>query len=74
MEWGDERDQVMKVCQICGDEIGTRDGDNVCRSCEDETSRKKKAAARRRRRERDEVMRSCGMVKVRGAMGGTYWE
>lgn len=33
--------------------------------------RKKRNAARK---ERDEVMRSCGLVKVRGALGGTYWE
>jgi hypothetical protein len=34
--------------------------------------------ARRRRnktrRERDEAYRSCGLVKVRGALGGVYWE
>jgi hypothetical protein len=26
------------------------------------------------RKERDDVMRSCGLVKVKGALGGTYWE
>lgn len=26
------------------------------------------------RRERDEVMRSMGLVKVKGGWGGTYWE
>ena len=26
------------------------------------------------RRERDQAMRDIGMVKVRGALGGTYWE
>lgn len=26
------------------------------------------------RRERDQAYRDCGMVKVRGALGGTYWE
>ena len=26
------------------------------------------------RRDRDDVMRSCGLVRVRGAMGGVYWE
>jgi len=25
----------MKVCQNCGEEIHTKDGDNECRSCED---------------------------------------
>ena len=26
------------------------------------------------RRERDQAMRDIGMVKVRGALGGVYWE
>ena len=26
------------------------------------------------RRERDQAMRDIGMTKVRGALGGTYWE
>jgi len=26
------------------------------------------------RRARDQAMRDLGMVKVRGALGGTYWE
>jgi hypothetical protein len=27
-----------------------------------------------RRRERDQAMRDLGLIKVRGALGGTYWE
>ncbi|MGD0768111.1 MAG: hypothetical protein ABSB42_07950 [Tepidisphaeraceae bacterium] len=27
-----------------------------------------------RRRERDQVLRDLGLTKVRGALGGTYWE
>jgi hypothetical protein len=70
----------MKVCEICGNEIGTRDGDNTCRGCEDAESVRSQAASAKRaraaanRRARDAAMRSCGLVKVRGAMGGTYWE
>jgi hypothetical protein len=26
------------------------------------------------RRERDDAMRSCGLVRVVGALGGVYWE
>ncbi len=33
--------------------------------------RQKRAAARR---EREEVMRSLGLTRVRGNLGGTYWE
>ena len=31
-------------------------------------------ASRIARRSRDQLMRDLGMVKVRGALGGTYWE
>lgn len=30
--------------------------------------------ARERRQARTEAYRACGLVKVRGALGGTYWE
>ena len=26
------------------------------------------------RQDREQVLRDCGLVKVRGALGGTYWE
>lgn len=35
---------------------------------------RKLALANYKRRANDEAMRSCGMVKVKGALGGTYWE
>jgi hypothetical protein len=35
---------------------------------------KSRMRAQSRRRERDSVMRDFGLVKVRGALGGTYWE
>ena len=62
----------MKVCEKCGNEIATKDGDNTCSKCENRKTKSK--AASKARRERDEVMRSMGMTKVRGAMGGVYWE
>ena len=65
----------MKVCEICGVEISTRDGENRCQKCESlDLSAKRRAKANRARRERDQVMRGLGLVKVRGALGGTYWE
>ena len=67
----------MKFCDTCGIEIDTRDGDNTCRSCEDlQDGRKKATLAKRRaaRREREQLLRDCGLVKVRGALGGVYWE
>lgn len=65
----------MKVCDMCGDEIATKDGDNRCQSCEQaENNRKKKQRARLNRKMRDAAMESLGLKKVRGAMGGVYWE
>ena len=69
----------MKVCTLCGEEISTRDGDNECPACEfaaqeEKVNKERRAERNRQRRERDQVMRDCGLVKVRGAMGGTYYE
>ena len=65
----------MKVCERCGEEIATKDGENLCERCDAEEGRKAKNAKRAAaRRERDAMMKSLGMVKVRGALGGTYWE
>lgn len=36
--------------------------------------RAKKDRKNKARRERDQAMRDMGLVKVRGALGGTYWE
>jgi uncharacterized membrane protein YvbJ len=62
----------MKVCEKCGEENSGRDGENLCLACR--RGKTKRVDAARKRRERDAVMRSLGLVKVRGALGGTYWE
>jgi hypothetical protein len=67
------KDKAMKVCSICGIEIDTRDGENQCASCI-EASNKKKNRARQLRRERDQIMKDLGLTKVKGALGGVYWE
>jgi hypothetical protein len=64
----------MKVCEKCGEEIDTRDGDNMCQDCEEGTKKAKRDKARLSRKAREEALRSCGLVKVRGALGGTFWE
>lgn len=65
----------MKFCENCCEEIGTKDGENLCERCERLLDHKRGLAERRRQRqERESVLRACGLVKVRGAMGGTYWE
>jgi len=67
---------MMKVCENCGVEIGGKDGvDNLCRKCDDaDMAGRKRGRQQKLRREREQAMRDCGLVKVRGALGGTYWE
>lgn len=66
----------MKTCRNCGTELATREGENLCAHC-DACETPKELRSRRRnssRKMREELLRSCGMVKVRGALGGEYWE
>lgn len=63
----------MKVCDICGDEIATRDGENRCPKCV-KASAGKKRLLKKNAQTRDQIMRDLGLVKVKGAMGGVYWE
>ena len=37
-------------------------------------SEDRRIARNKARRERDQARRDCGLVKVRGNLGGTYWE
>lgn len=67
----------MKFCDVCGEEIFTKDGDNTCRKCEDaqdSKSKNKLARAKVNQKAREAALRACGLVKVRGALGGVYWE
>lgn len=60
----------MKICRKCGQEIVTVDGENTCRDCK-EKAKKARAA---RQRANDDALHSLGLTKVKGAMGGVYWE
>jgi hypothetical protein len=64
----------MKVCEKCGSEIGTKDGENRCQTCDNPETPKQRKRRVSNRKAIDDAMRSCGMTKVRGAMGGVYWE
>lgn len=64
----------MKVCGHCGTEISGRDGENLCWACDEAEANGRRVRQRQARREREASMRALGMVKVRGALGGTYWE
>jgi len=65
----------MKMCQECGDEIDGLDGDNLCRECDDAAADgKRRARARQMRKERHDILTSLGLTRVRGALGGVYYE
>lgn len=70
----------MKFCEVCAAEIATNDGENRCAKCEhlDRDDRPAARAARvkikRERRMRESALSSLGLLKVRGALGGVYWE
>ena len=64
----------MKFCKTCGIEIFTKDGENYCASCDEAMADGKKVRRALARRERESMLRSLGLVKVRGQLGGVYWE
>ena len=39
-----------------------------------DAAEKKRKLRNKQRRERDQTLRDLGLKKVRGALGGTYWE
>lgn len=67
----------MKVCNKCGIEIDGLDGDNYCPDCDRDDpppSPKQKQTKKLSRKAREEIYRELGLVKVKGALGGSYWE
>ena len=64
----------MKVCLRCSTEIFTND--TLCPLCDSDMIRRptKKDKRRLTQKEREEIMRDLGLVKVRGALGGIYFE
>lgn len=64
----------MKVCEKCECEIGTKDGDNLCKDCDEGRRTKRNTRARERRRAMKDAMESVGLTRVVGAMGGVYYE
>jgi hypothetical protein len=53
------------------DETGEEVSTELARRIKTEAKRLRRNKARRMR---DQVMRDCGLTKVRGNLGGTYWE
>lgn len=64
----------MKFCSKCGELYDGLDGDNVCISCKRIRTREQRNRATANRRARESVLRDLGLVKVRGALGGVYYE
>ena len=66
------------VCPRCGDKLVGKVCRNGSGTCGENyvvpfkhAQQNKRNAARR---ERDQIMRDCGLIRVRGALGGIYWE
>jgi len=53
-------------CKKCNKEISQASYslDKLCSSCRAKVTRKAK----------EQAYKDCGLVKVKGALGGTYWE
>ena len=65
----------MKVCENCGREISTKDGENTCSQCTElEGTSVKRVSRKRAKKERESVYKLLGLKKVKGSLGGTYWE
>ncbi len=66
----------MKFCDDCGQEIYTNDGETHCQGCDDRRGNGKRTSnkAKRQKAGYEQALRDLGLVKVRGAMGGVYWE
>jgi hypothetical protein len=55
----------------CCNDCGGHPSGNGCDGCD---RRRRNEARAKARRERDDVLRDLGLTRVRGALGGTYWE
>ena len=79
----------MQFCAICDERVAVCPCCNLCDSCghhpacskkswsgkaEEEKRKARNAKARARRAEIKGLMYSLGVKKVKGALGGTYWE
>jgi hypothetical protein len=67
----------MRKCKPCPCSINGLCSCNECTNppianhCKYRIAREKQ---NKRRKDRDQAMRDLGLIKVRGALGGTYWE
>lgn len=64
------------VAQVTSDPLGFGQAYRLCDDIESDLvlAEVKRLRHNKARRSRDQAMRDLGMVKVRGALGGTYWE
>lgn len=64
------------VAEVTPDPLGFGQAYRLCDDAESEAvlAEVKRLRHNKARRSRDAAMRDLGMVKVRGALGGTYWE
>lgn len=58
----------MKVCKNCEEEIGTPDGQNLCKECKSPKKRKERKGMMK------DAWEMMGLTRCVGAMGGVYYE
>lgn len=63
---------MVAYCLRCGDMFDKgRSKSDLCPACRRRDAR---IRAAHNRKARESILRDCGLVKVRGALGGVYWE
>jgi len=63
---------MLESCK-CGSLIDSRDG-GKCDWCKAADRATDKVTRLKTQKMMDEAMKSLGLIKVKGALGGTYWE
>lgn len=64
--------RTKHTCQQSPDALMTGKLIPGCPRCDEWIARRNRKNTARR--ERDQAMRDLGLVKVKGSLGGTYWE
>ena len=66
-QWTEDRADALEIVNLALEKCFADESS-------DEHKRIARIRANANRKAREQVMRDCGLVKVRGALGGIYWE
>lgn len=68
-----EKETKMK-CRQCNKDFERPGATCGASECQEKEASAKRKRARLNHKELEQAMKDLGLVKVRGALGGTYWE